>query len=329
MLSAPMIRFSTHSIQSIGMLGAIAAVLLGCGMPSRSDADLNILTTSTILRDWTEALASEDIEVTSILKPGEDPHVYEPVPQDTIAIESADFIFYNGYNLEPGLIKLIQSSSQAEKEMAVGEVIVPLDYETGGSIEPDPHVWGSVKNAIAMIEAIRTQLVELSPEDADETSKKARAYTQELEALDQWVTTQIQTIPPNNRQLVTTHDAFQYYANAYGLNILGTLIGISTEEQPSAQTVKNLALQIQKAKIPKIFAETTINPALLSTVAGEAGVELSEQQLYSDSLGTPESGADSYVKMIVANTTTIVEGLGGEITPFKSSVERETLEEPD
>lgn len=320
-----MIRFSTRSIQAIGIFGAIAALLIGCGNSPQSEAELNILTTSTILKDWTEALVPPDISVTSILKPGEDPHIYEPVPRDTIAIESADFIFYNGYNLEPGLIKLIQSSSKPDKEMSVGEVVEPLDYDKGGSIEPDPHVWGSVKNAITMVAAMKTKLIELSPDDAAVITQNATAYTQELTVLDQWVTAQIQTIPAEKRQLVTTHDAFQYYAEAYGLNILGTLIGISTEEQPSAQTVKNLALQIKQAKIPKIFAETTINPALLRTVASEAGVTLSEQQLYSDSLGTAESGADSYVKMIVANTTTIVEGLGGKITPFEGSVKPETI----
>ena len=281
-----MIRFSSCALKTFGMVGAIAVLLWGCGAShSSSDDVLDVLTTSTILRDWADELAPDDINVTSILQPGEDPHVYEPVPRDTIAIESADLIFYNGFNLEPGLIKLIRSSSSAEKKMAVGEVVAPLDFEKNGSIEPDPHVWGSVQNAIAMVQAMSNRLSELSPEDQALIESNAERYIRELKALDTWVQGQIQTIPVEKRQLVTTHDAFQYYSKTYGLNILGTLIGISTEEQPSAQTVK-------------------------------AGVELSEQQLYSDSLGTPRSNADSYIKMMVANTTTIVEGLGGEITPF-------------
>ena len=116
--------------------------------------------------------------------------------------------------------------------------------------------------------------------------------------------------------LVTTHDAFQYYARAYGLEIFGTLIGISTEEQPSAQTVRKLADAIQTANVPAIFAETTINPALIQTVAAEAGVKLAERELYSDSLGAAGSDANSYIEMIVANTQTIVESLGGNYTPF-------------
>jgi manganese/iron transport system substrate-binding protein len=116
---------------------------------------------------------------------------------------------------------------------------------------------------------------------------------------------------------VTTHDAFQYYANAYRLSIIGTLIGISTEEQPSAQTVQRLVESVKTARVPTIFAETTINPALIRTVAQEAGVKVAERSLYSDSIGAPGSDGDSYINMMVANTRSIVESLGGKSTPFK------------
>jgi manganese/iron transport system substrate-binding protein len=118
---------------------------------------------------------------------------------------------------------------------------------------------------------------------------------------------------------VTTHDAFQYYARAYGLEVTGTLIGISTEEQPSAQTVKNLADAIKKTGVKAIFAETTINPLLINTVAQESGVTLAPQKLYSDSIGTPGSDGDSYSKMLIANTRAIVEALGGRYSPLGTS----------
>ncbi|MFN9400303.1 MAG: metal ABC transporter solute-binding protein, Zn/Mn family, partial [Dolichospermum sp.] len=128
---------------------------------------------------------------------------------------------------------------------------------------------------------------------------------------------QIQTIPPKNRKLITTHDAFQYYGNAYKITIAGTLIGISTEEQPSAQTVKKLVESVKKIGVPAIFAETTINPALIKTVAEEAGVKLAPTALYSDSIGVKGSNSDTYIKMMVANTRAIVEALGGKYTPFQ------------
>ncbi|MBD2483459.1 metal ABC transporter substrate-binding protein [Planktothrix sp. FACHB-1365] len=275
-----------------------------------------VVSTSTIIADLTEQIGGDEIDHQGILQPGVDPHVYEPVPQDSIALEKADLILYNGYNLEPGLIKLMKAASTSGKKVAVGEVIKPLDFQYRGQTQPDPHVWGTAKNAILMVNKIRDELIALSPEDAAIFNKNATQLTQELTQLDRWIQQQIATIPPQNRKLVTTHDAFQYYAHAYGLEVIGTLIGISTEEQPSAKTVKNLSDSIQKTGVPAIFAETTINPKLITTVAEESGVKLAPEQLYSDSIGSPGSEGDTYVKMLVKNTKTIVEALGGKYTPF-------------
>ncbi|MFM6477966.1 MAG: metal ABC transporter solute-binding protein, Zn/Mn family [Microcystis panniformis] len=272
-----------------------------------------VISTSTIIADLTARVGGEEIDHQDILKPGDDPHVYEPVPADSVALEKADLILYNGYNLEPGLIKMINSTGIKAKKVAVGEAIKPLQLEKEGQKVPDPHVWGSAKNGIIMVEKIRDQLIELSPEDKEIFTENAAQLIRELENLDRWITTAIETIPPSQRQLVTTHDAFQYYAHAYGLKVAGTLIGISTEEQPSAQTVKNLADAIKNLRVPAIFAETTINPALITTVAEEAGVKLAPQQLYSDSIGAVGTGGDSYVKMLKENTRSIVESLGGKV----------------
>jgi manganese/iron transport system substrate-binding protein len=271
-----------------------------------------VVSTSTIIGDLAERVGGGEIAHQGILKAGADPHVYEPVPADSAALEEADLIFYNGYNLEPGLIRLMEAAGIKAKKVAVGEVIPPLDFDYQGQRVPDPHVWGSAKNALEMVEEIRLRLIELSPEDREIFTRNAAQLTEELQRLDTWIQEQIETIPESQRQLVTTHDAFQYYARAYGLKVVGTLIGISTEEQPSAQMVKNLAEAIKKTKVPAIFAETTINPALIVTVAQEAGVKLAPQQLYSDSLGAPGSEGDSYVKMLVSNTRAIVAALGGK-----------------
>lgn len=272
-----------------------------------------VISTSTIIADLTARVGGEEIDHQDILKPGDDPHVYEPVPADSVALEKADLILYNGYNLEPGLIKMINSTGIKAKKVAVGEAITPLQLEKEGQKVPDPHVWGSAKNGIIMVEKIRDQLIELSPEDKEIFTANAAQLIRELENLDRWITAAIETIPPSQRQLVTTHDAFQYYAHAYGLKVAGTLIGISTEEQPSAQTVKNLADAIKNLQVPAIFAETTINPTLITTVAAEAGVKLAPQQLYSDSIGAVGTRGDSYVKMLRENTRSIVESLGGKV----------------
>lgn len=278
----------------------------------------NVVATSTILADLTAKVGRDEIQLKGILQPGADPHVYEPVPADSLALEKAQLIVYNGYNLEPGLIKLMNATGIKGRKLAAGEVVKPLQLDKGqGEVVPDPHVWGNVKNVIQMVNPIRDALIAISPEDKQEFTENAQKLTQELQQLDAWITQQINTIPADKRKLVTSHDAFQYYGRGYGLDIFGTLIGISTEEQPSAQTVKKLVDSLKKSAVPAIFAETTINPALIKTVAQEAGVKLAPNQLYSDSIGAPGSDGDSYIKMMVANTKAIVEALGGKYKPFQ------------
>jgi len=314
---------------------AVTALMLGllisgCDSTNRKPTDSaqsnkpKVVSTSTIITDWTEQVGGDEIQLKGILKPGADPHVYEPVPVDSQALEEADLILYNGYNLEPGLIKLMNSAGVKAKKFAVGEVVKPLDLPHQGKQVPDPHVWGDAKNAIAMVNAIRDRLIELSPEDKEKFTQNAAQLTAQLQQVDIWIREEIQTIPQQQRKLVTTHDAFQYYARAYGIPVAGTLIGISTEEQPSAQTVKRLSDSVKGVGVAAIFAETTINPALIKTVAEEAGVKLAPRQLYSDSIGAPGSEGDTYVKMLVANTRTIVEALGGQYRAFESAQKSKT-----
>jgi len=307
------------------VLAIVLALLVdGCAAVSsnRNSPDAGgkprVVATSTIIADLAQEVGGEEIQLTGILKPGADPHVYEPVPADSRYLEEADLILYNGYNLEPGLIKLMNAAGTKARKLAVGEVVKPLQLDKGkGEIVPDPHVWGSAENAAAMVNTIRDALIELSPKDREKYTQRAAQLTDELKQLHSWINQQIQTIPPDKRKLVTTHDAFQYYGRAYGLAIAGTLIGISTEEQPSAQTVQKLVDSIRKTGVPAIFAETTINPALIKTVAQEAGIKLAPNQLYSDSIGAKGSNGDSYIKMMEANTRAIVEALGGKYTPFQ------------
>ena len=296
-------------------LAAIGTVACNPTAETREDDRPQVVVTSTILTDLTATVGGDEIAVTGLLEPGDDPHLYEPVPEDTQVLEQADLIFYNGYNLEPALIRLSDGAGVEAEQVALAEQVEPLEFEEGQT-EPDPHVWGDVENAIVLVEAIAATLSEQFPEDAAVFDQNAADLIEELRALDGWIVTQMETIPPDQRTLVTTHDAFQYYADAYGLTVLGTLIGISTEEQPSAQTVQQLVEEIRQAQVPAIFAETTLNPALITTVAEEAGVQLADPALYSDSLGAAGSGAETYITMMVTNTETVVRALGGEVEPY-------------
>jgi manganese/iron transport system substrate-binding protein len=283
--------------------------------PSTPTAQPTVVTTSTMITDWVRQVAGDRLPVVGILQPGSDPHLYEPVPQDLKTIETAALIFYNGYNLEPALIRLIESAGEGVRRVPLGEKVPPL---IAGK-EPDPHVWGDVQRVRTMVGHIATALGDLQPQDRSTFTQNAEAYQAQLQRLDAWIRAQIATIPPTQRRLVTTHDAFQYYAQTYGLTVPGTLIGLSTEEQPSAQTAKNLAQSIREQKIPTIFTETTLNPQLIRTIAQEAGVEVSPQELYSDSIGALGSPGDSYITMMVSNTRAITLGLGGQVTEFTAA----------
>lgn len=299
--------------KKVWLITAMMVLLAGCNQTPEiveENDKIRVVSTNTIIANLTDEIGGENIKNISLLKPGVDPHIYEPVPQDSIELEKADLILYNGYNLEPNIIKLINSSGVKGETLAVAEQVKPLFEQEEGQKVPDPHVWGDVQNAIIMVESIRDKLIEIDPENEAIFQQNSAQFIEELKELDSWIKTQIATIPVNQRQLITSHDAFQYYASAYGLEIPGTLIGISTEEQPSAQTVKNLVEIIRNTGVKAIFAETTINPTLINTVAEEAGVSIAEGKLYSDSLGVKGGEADTYIKMLTTNTNSIVSALG-------------------
>ena len=155
-------------LQRAVVRGAMAILLglwlSGCqSLPAEEGGKPRVVSTSTIIADLTQRIGEDEIEHQGILEPGADPHVYEPVPQDSVAFEKADLIFYNGYNLEPGLIKLMNAAGVNGKKFPVGEAIAPLDFDYQGQKVPDPHIWGNAVNGIKMVRAIRDQLIALFP----------------------------------------------------------------------------------------------------------------------------------------------------------------------
>lgn len=296
---------------------------------------LKVVTTSTILCDLTKQIAADTVDLTCLLKPGVDSHTYEPVPEDRKAIETAQLILYSGYDFEPSIIKLVKSTSNPAPKIAVAEEGIPQplmsqehhqehgteehDAEKEKALEkgPDPHVWQTAQNGVQMVKVIEQELGKLAPEKANIYAQNAQVLEKELTQIDSWIKSQIATIPPAARKIVTTHDTMGYYAAAYGIPVEGALQGISTAEKPTAARVKELVNSIKNSGAPTIFAEVLGNPKLLESVAKEAKVKISQRPLYSDSLGEPGSEGDRYQKMLVANTRTIVEGLGGKYTPFQ------------
>ena len=291
-----------------------------------------VVATTGVICDITKEIAQSSIDTTCLIKPGEDPHAYQTKPEDRKAIETGNLILYAGYDHEPSIIKLIKSSTNSAPKIAVHELAVPKplmgehEHEgeqkteakpyTEGEKIPDPHVWHNPQNGIRMVEIIRDELKKAAPNNAELYTKNAAKLTTDLQKLDTWIKAQIATIPLDKRKLVTTHDALSYYANAYGLEVAGALQGVTTEEQPTAARIAELSSEIKTAGVPTIFVETTTNPKLMETVAREANVKISEKELYSDELGGPGSGADTYEGMLTTNTCAITSGLGGNCSFF-------------
>lgn len=278
-----------------------------------------VVATNSVTCGLTREIAGDTIDLKCLISPGADPHLYQPKPEDRKAIEQAGLILYGGYDFEPGLIKLIKATSNPAPKVATHEIAVPKpqEFEENGQTVIDPHVWHNAQNGMGIVDTISDSLEKVSPNNAAQYTSNAKKLTSQISQIDTWIKSQIKTIPASQRKLITTHDAMGYYSKAYGIPIEGALEGISTEEAPTAARVRELVKDIKRSRVPTIFAETTINPRLIQTVAREAKVKVSERELYADTLGEKGTEGETYQKMMIANTRTIVEGLGGTYTPFQ------------
>jgi zinc/manganese transport system substrate-binding protein len=314
--------------------------------PAADARPLKVIATYSILGDLVQNVAGDRVELTTLVGPGGDAHTYEPTPRDSAALAEADILFENGLLFEEWIDDLFAASGSQATRVAVSEKITPLaapegghghgEEEHGHGEEPaasgtseageehghgeeehghgeyDPHVWHDPNNAIAMVEAIRDALAAADPANAATYEANATAYLAELEALDAFVEEQVATLPDERRKLVTSHDTFGYFADRYGFEIVGTALGsLSTEvADPSAGELAELVEQIRASGVPAIFAENVSNPALMETIAREAGVELAPT-LFTDALGEPGSEGATYLEMVRFNVTTIVSALAG------------------
>ena len=276
-----------------------------------------VVVTNTVLCDLTKQIAASTVDVVCLLKPGSDPHIYKITPGDRQSIEEAKLVLYGGYDFEPELIKAIKATSNPAPKVAVHELAVPdpQKMEEGGKSTTDPHVWHNAQNGIKIAETIEASLENLVPAQAATYKQNTQKLTAEIGQIDTWIKAEVETIPAAKRVLFTTHDALGYYSKAYGIPV-DALEGLSTEDKPNAARAKEMVEKIGKAKVPTIFAELTLNPKLITTIANEAKVKVSAQEIYADGLGEVSSAGGTYQKMLSSNTKAIVEGLGGKYTPF-------------
>lgn len=275
----------------------------------RSDGPLRVVASTTILADLAHQIGGDRAEVRSLLPANVDPHDYEPSPSDVIAIEEADLVILHGLHLDTWVDPLVEASMTKAPVIVATAGIPTLGTDDKQFGEGDPHVWFDPTRVETMVTTIEAALANVDSDGASAYQARRDAYVAELAALDTEIAARIELIPAERRVLVTNHDALAYYADRYGLTIVGTVIpGLDSRTEPSAKEIAKLIEQIQESGVQVVFAENTVSPVLADALASDAGIRVAPE-LYTDSLGEPGSGADTYIGLMQTDTKTIVENL--------------------
>ncbi len=291
------------------------------GAATAQSAPINAVVTIGMIADVAEAVGGECVEVTAIMGPGIDPHLYQARAQDVQMLQNADVIFYSGYSLEGQLGEVLNRFAQIKPTVAVApSSISPSDLISVQDIYGiDPHLWMDVSLWAKIAPTIAATFAELRPDCAEQMQANAETYVAQLTALHDWVKEAIGTIPEAQRILVTAHDALNYYSRAYGIEVAG-IQGISTESEAGVADIRDMARLVAERNVPAVFVESTINPRTIQAVI-DAAAQLGHQlevggQLYSDAMGQDGTAGGTYIGMIYENTVNIVTALGGSVPPL-------------
>ena len=266
-------------------------------------AKLEVVASFSILGDMVEQVAGDKANVTTIVGPDADAHLYSPNVSDALAVEKADLVFVNGMGFETWSAKLIETANSKATISVATDGITPLLVDG----EVDPHAWNSLTNGIIYISNIEAALSAASPADAASFKQNADAYRAQLMALHNRALSEISQLSADHRVVVTAHDAFGYLASAYGLTFLAPQ-GIDTEAEPSAKEVAALISFLKDNGAGALFVENITNGDLISQISRETGIEIGGR-IYSDALSVKGSPATSYLAMFTHNLELITSKL--------------------
>lgn len=290
-------------------LPLLVALFLGLAAPAYAKP-LKVVTSFSILGDMVGEVGGNDVEITTIVGPEGDAHVFEPTPAHAKAVAEADLVFANGLGLEPWLDRLVKSSGYKGKVVLASEGVKALKMEAEeepgheadshkhGTVS-DPHAWQDLANGRRYVSNIAKALADAAPDRAAAFQASAEAYSKRLAELDSWVRGEIDSVPKSKRKMLTTHDAFGYFGKAYGIALLAPQ-GISTEAEPTAKDLAKLARQMKTEKVKAIFLENMSNPRLIEQLAKDAGATVGGT-LYADALSAKDGPAPTYEAMFHHN----------------------------
>ena len=312
------------TLAAYGLLAMLALAASGCGPASGgatgdlAERGVQVVATTSMVADLAREVGGDRVEVDGLMGPGVDPHLYRPRESDVARLVGADLVLYNGLELEGKMGEVLeQVEGRGIIAEPVAEVIDPdlllAPAEFKGN--PDPHVWMDVSLWRRVAGSVADALSALDPTHAETYAANASAYQARLDTLDAWVKEQVQRVPPDQRVLVTAHDAFNYFGRAYGFEVRG-LQGISTATEAGTADVRDLAAFVAERRIPALFVETSVSQrsiqAVLQAVRARGSDVRIGGSLFSDALGDVGTPEGTYEGMIRHNVSTIVSGLVGD-----------------
>jgi zinc/manganese transport system substrate-binding protein len=293
-----------------GLLGALM-VTAAYAQDARQDK-LKAVATTSIIADLVRNVGGDRVAVATLVGPDGDAHVYSPTPGDARTLASAAIVFVNGLGLEGWMTRLVKASGTKAPAITVSTGIAPrrmLDEDHPGRPAIDPHAWQSVANAKIYVANIRDGLNAVDPAGKATYDVNAAAYLGKLDQLESEVRTAIGSIPADRRKIITTHDAFGYFGDAYGMKFIAPQ-GVATDAEPSAKDVAAIITQIRQQKIPAVFLENITDPRLMQEIARETGARIGGT-LYSDALSAPGGPAGTYIAMMRHNLREFTRALTG------------------
>ncbi len=276
---------------------------------------LPVVTSFSILADLVKVIGGSHVEVTSLVGPNADAHVFDPTPADAKRLADAKLVVINGLGFEGWMDRLIKSSGYRGSVTVASRGVKTIQEAAGHghqhghshSHAADPHAWQNPLNVKQYVQNIRLALAAAKPAAAQEFEQRAQAYSRDLDALDQSIRERLKPIPVAQRRIVTSHDAFGYFAAAYNVKFY-PLQGLSTGSEPSAADVVRIIDQIKKNKVTAIFVENISDARVLERITKESGARIGGT-LYADALSEPGTAVDTYLKLIEHNAATIIKGL--------------------
>ena len=296
-------RFLLASATALALLGSHAFA-----------ADkLPVTASFSILGDLVRVVGGDRVAVTTLVGPNEDAHVFEAKPSDAKTLLASKLVVLNGLGFEPWAGKLLKSSGYKGDSViaAKGVKARHMEEEKGHAghahEETDPHAWQNPNNVALYVRNIAAGLAKVDAAGAATYQANAEAYVKELQALDSWAKAQIATIAADKRKVITSHDAFGYFAAQYGVKFLAPQ-GVNTETEPSAKQVAQLIKQIQREKIRAVFVENMSSPKLIAQLSKDAGATLGAS-LYADALSSPDQPGATYLQMVRHNVAQLVAGM--------------------